>query len=338
MAFPKLPAKAAYITINNPTSRNALSLSVLQDLRRQLHSHMTSPRTGKLLTLPPFRHQFLDLHKQQFLNPHKLKSKPNSILATGPDKDGDGDTVTTKPYAWLADPDSWNRDCEGLPSVLVLRTEGPVFSAGHDLHGLRSNSPMQTNQALNLFAEVISLIRHSPAPVVCPVQGLAAGAGFQLAMAADLPIALADAEFQLPGALLGLPCTGPAAAVSRRLPPGLAYRLFATGERVTAGELGAGVLDVVPVPEHAESTDTAARALEDRVAAVVQRLAGGETAGQPQAFGKWAYWAQLGIRSGDGYEPAAKWAGKVMATNLQGEEAREGIAAWEEKRKPQWKT
>ncbi|ROV94764.1 hypothetical protein VMCG_08877 [Cytospora schulzeri] len=324
MAFPKLPAKAAYITLNNPTNRNALSISVLRDLRGQLHKSMTSPRTGKLLTLPPFKKHFVDLYDPP--------PKPKSILDTDTDTD-----KNTNPEAWLTDPETWHKDREGLPNALVLRTEGPVFSSGHDLHELHSNTPEQNKQSLALCAEVISLIRHSPAPVICPVQGLATAAGFQLALAADFPIALASTEFQLPGMLLGFPCTGPAVAVSRRLPPGLAYRLFATGERVTAGELGNGVLDVVPVPEHAESTDTAARAFEERVAAVVQRVAGGETAGRAQALGKWAYWTQLGLRGGDSYDPAGRWAGKVMATDLQSEEAREGIAAWVEKRKPQWK-
>lgn len=317
MAFPKLPAKAAYIHLNNPRKRNALSLSVLRDLRTQIHRHLTSPKTGNLLLLPPFRRETLDQLKIQ-------NGRHN-------------------PFKWLTDSAAWREEREGLPNVLVLRSEGPVFSAGHDLSELQQASPAEAKETFALCAEVMTLIRRSPAPVVCPVQGLATAAGFQLAMTTDSPIALGSTMFQLPGMRIGLPCTSPATAVSRRLPPALAYRLFATGEPISAHELGSGVLDVVPVPEHAESTDTAALAFEARVEAVVKRLAE-ETAGQPQAFGKWAYWAQLGVNNdgaedgGDGYEVAAKWAGNVMAMRAQSEDAKEGMRAFMDKRTPKWKT
>lgn len=319
MALPKLPARAAYIHLNNPKKRNALSLSVLQDLRSQLHRHLTSPRTGRLLLLPPF--------------------EPDTIKALK------SHTVDTRygPTQWLTDSATWRRDREGLPSVLVLRSEGPVFSAGHDLRELRQTPEADVWKTFALCAEVMSLIRRSPVPVVCPIHGLASAAGFQLAMSTDYPIALGSTRFQLPGMCIGLPCTSPATAVSRRLPAALAYRLFATGESISARELGAGVLDVVPVPEHAESTDTAAAAFEARVEEVVKRLAE-ETAGQPQAFGKWAYWTQLAVHNrgerqfADEYEAAAQWAGGVMAMHAQSEDAKEGMSAFAEKRTPKWKT
>ncbi|KAH8773642.1 enoyl-CoA hydratase/isomerase [Diaporthe sp. PMI_573] len=320
MAFPKLPARAAYIHLKNPKKRNALSLSVLEDLHAQLVRHLTSPRTGNLLLLPHFQPDTLATLKE-----HRGKR-------------------SNGPTRWLTDTAAWRHEREGLPNVLVLRSEGPVFSAGHDLQELRNASDDEAKRIFGLCAEVMALIQRSPAPIVCPVQGLATAAGFQLAMTTDFPIALGSTRFQLPGMQIGLPCTSPATAVSRRLPAALAYRLFATGESISASELGAGVLDVVPVPEHAESTDTAAHAFEARVEEVVRRLAE-ETAGQPQAFGKWAYWTQLGIERGyakrgvmDEYGGAARWAGGVMAMHAQSEDAQEGISAWMEKRTPEWKT
>ncbi|KAI3395807.1 hypothetical protein diail_820 [Diaporthe ilicicola] len=319
MALPKLPAKAAYIHLNNPSKRNALSLPVLRDLRAQLRRHLTSPKTGNLLLLPPFRPDTI----------HDIQ-RHKSAEGYGPSK-------------WLTDTTAWHKERDGMPSVLVLRSEGPVFSAGHDLGELRGAPADEVKGVFSLCAEVMSLIRRSPAPVVCPVQGLAAAAGFQLAMAADFPIALGSTRFQLPGMRIGLPCTSPATTIARRLPPALAYRLFATGESISAHELGSGVLDVVPVPEHAESTDTAAAAFEARVAAVVKTLAE-ETAGQPQAFGKWAYWTQLRVSGArardpkDAYEAATQWAGGVMAMHAQSEDADEGMRAFMEKRSPEWKT
>ncbi|KAF3763225.1 ClpP/crotonase [Cryphonectria parasitica EP155] len=321
MAFPRLPARAAYINLSNPHKRNALSLAVLRDLRRQLHFHLKCPVTGEPVLLPPFQPDLIDTLE---------------AAAEGGSKSDDL-------HAWLTHAPTWRRRRADQPRVLVLRSEGPVFSSGHDLAELSSLSRDEVHETFALCAEVMSLIRRSPAVVVAPVQGLATAAGFQLAMTADLPIALGDTKFQLPGMGIGLPCTSPAVAVSRRVSPGLAYRMFATAESVTAAELGAGVLDVVPVPEHAESTDTRAKAFEERVASVVGRLV--ETSGQAQALGKWAFWTQLGMRGGhgegggaDGYEDAVRWAGRAMALHARSEDAKEGITAWREKRRAEWKT
>lgn len=318
MTFPKLPAKAAYLYLHNPAKRNALSLAVLRDLRSQLHRHLTSPTTGRLLILPPFKKDLLP-----------------SLQSPSSEHDE---------YKWLTHTPTWHHERADLPTVLVLRSRGPVFCAGHDLAELSTLSHDEVEETFSLCAEVMSLIRRSPAPVVCPIQGLATAAGCQLALTADVPIALADTRFQLPGMGIGLPCTSPAVAVSRRVPPGMAYRMFATAEPVTAGELGPGVLDVVAVPAHAEAVDTAKRDFEARVDAVVRRLAT-ETPGQAQAVGKWAFWSQLAIQGqgpgedgGDGYSDAVKWAGKVMAMHAGSEDAKEGIDAWKQKRKPEWKT
>lgn len=310
MSFAKLPSKAAYLTINNPAKRNALSLAVLRDLRDQLHAHLTGA-DGELLTLPQFRPEILE------------------ELEAG-----------TQQHQWLLDASEWRRLRAGLPNVIVLRSEGPVFSSGHDLKELAQLPHDQVKETFALCAEVMRLIRHSPAPVVCPIQGLATAAGFQLAMTADYPITLANTPFRLPGATIGLPCTSPSTAIGRRLGTGLAYRLLATADTVLAGDVnGSGTIDIVPVSQWAESTDTSAIAFKKRVDEVVHKLAV-ETAGQPLALGKWAYWTQMGIRGagGDGYEEAADWAGRVMALHARADDAKEGIAAFFEKRKPEWKT
>ncbi|KAH0536047.1 hypothetical protein FGG08_007054 [Glutinoglossum americanum] len=320
MTLPKLPARATYLHLSNAAKRNALSLSVLRQLRSQLHAFNTSP-SGRLLILPPFKPEILsaiEAHDEE--------------------------------HIWLLDASVWRRERKDLPNVIVLRSEGPVFSSGHDLMEIKRLSHDEVKETFALCAEVMSLIRRSPALVVCPIQallvlalisralpGLATAAGFQLAMSTDYPIALADTPFRLPGASIGLPCTSPSTAVSRRLPPSLAYRLLATAETVTAAELQ-GAVDVVPVPEDAKATDTT-RAFGDRVEVVVRRLAD-ETAGQPQALGKWAFWTQAGMRDGGGYgyEAAAAWAGRVMALHTRSEDAKEGIDAFFGKRKAVWKT
>ncbi|KAH7263710.1 ClpP/crotonase-like domain-containing protein [Fusarium tricinctum] len=316
MHLPKLPPSAAYIRLFNPSKRNALSLPILQDLKTQLTKALTSPATGQLRLLPPFKdHILMDLEK----------------AARGKDTAGD----EWKKYGWLVNASEWKRERAGLPDVLVLRSEGPVFSSGHDLKELAQLSHDDVKLLFSLCAEVMSLIRRSPALVVCPIQGLATAAGFQLAMTTDYPIALPDTKFSLPGAKIGLPCTSPSTAVSRRLPPGATYRLLTTAEPIAASEYP-GAVDVVKLSQNDKPEDI----FEDRVAAVISQLA--SMSPQQQAVGKWAYWTQLGIgalnseEGGDGYETAARWAGRVMALHARSEDAKEGIAAFLEKRKPDW--
>ena len=299
--LPKLPSKAAYIYVNNISRRNALSLDVLRDLSSQLKRHLRSPASGRLLTLPPFRSESL--------------SKISNAKITN--------------YRWLTDPAVWAQQRDGLPKVLVLRSDGPVFSSGHDLKEVRTMSQESRKLLFDTCAEVMSLIRQSPAVVLCAVQGLATAAGCQLAMTCDLTVARPSTPFQLPGMSIGLPCTSPSTAVSRRIPAGLAYKMFATAEAVRADQLG-GAIDIAG----GESED----GFEKRVADLVSRLV--NIPGQPQAFGKWAYWTQRSLSgpSGDGFQDAAQWASTAMCMHASSEEASEGISSFLDKRKPEWQT
>ncbi|KAI5456030.1 ClpP/crotonase-like domain-containing protein [Mariannaea sp. PMI_226] len=327
MRLPALPPSAAYIRLANPQRRNALSLAVLQDLKSQLVKALTSQSSGQLRILPPFRPSILS----ELESAATLKSESEHW----------------EKYGWLVDSSEWRKERAGLPDVLVLRSEGPVFSSGHDLKELSQLSHNDVKLLFKLCAEVMSLIRRSPALVVCPIQGLATAAGFQLAMTTDFPIALANTQFSLPGAKLGLPCTSPSTAVSRRLLPGQAYRLLASTQPVDAASIP-GAVDVVHIPDGEPSIEKTTAAFESRVESVIKGLA--QMAPQPQAAGKWAYWTQLGIRGplegassigldsfeGDGYEDAASWAGRAMALHAKSADAKEGISAFLGKRGPSW--
>ncbi|KAK5047801.1 hypothetical protein LTR84_006466 [Exophiala bonariae] len=309
--WPALPSRAGYLALKNGRRRNALSLAVLRDLRDQLHRHNTSPVDGKVRILPPFKPEILtDL--EQAIKEGKSEAKDS--------------------YGWLLDSKAWQEHRQGLPSVIVLRSEGPVFSSGHDLGELRTLSHDKVKETFALCAEVMSLIRRSPAPVVGVIQGLATAAGAQLALTTDLPIASASTQFRLPGATMGLPCTSPSTAVSRKLGSAFTYRMLALAESHRADQLPTGAVEVVQNEEE----------LEKRVAMIVSQLAD-RTAAQPQALGKWAYWTQLGFNGatgagGNGYEDAVAWTGRVMALHARSEDAREGMNAFFEKRAPEWKT
>ena len=299
-SWPTLPSRAAYLVLNNAKRRNALSTETLKDLRRQLIEHNTSKQSGRLRLLPPFRSDLLrDLEKS-------LRS-PNS--AAGQD------------YGWLVNRSQWDEERKELPYVLVLRAEGPVFSSGHDLGEIRELSPQGVQELFDLCAEVMTLMRRSPIPVVGAIQGLATAAGCQLALNADIPVARASTQFRLPGTATGFPCSSPVTSASRRLGDAFGYRMLSLAETCGADQLPAGAVDVVSDDED----------FEKRLAEIVSTFAE-QTPPRPQALAKWAYWTQAGIKSGelggDGMPEAASWSGRVMALHLQTEEGKESVEAF----------
>ena len=314
MKLPKLPPRASYLTIDNPRRRNALSLSVLRDLRDQLHRFNTSPIDNKLRLLPPF--------------------KP-SLLSQLEAAQSRSDETAFEQYGWLVDAQTFNMHRGSLPKVVVLRPSIPgstVFSSGHDLTELASLSSDEVKETFAVCTEVMSLMRRSPAPVISVIEGLATAAGAQLALTADLAFASESATFRLPGASIGLPCSSPSTALSRKLGNAFTYRMLALAEPIKARDLPGGVVEVVEDGE-------AVNLLEKRVGEVVERLAEG-SAGMPTALGKWAFWTQGGIRGdgGDGYEDAVSWAGSIMALHARSEDAREGMDAFLGKRRAVWTT
>ncbi|KAI8634347.1 enoyl-CoA hydratase [Xylariaceae sp. FL1651] len=312
MRLPKLPAKAAYLLLDNASKRNALSVEVLKSLRQQLIQYNTPRGETKPLLLPP-------------PNPILLKEIPKSCNKKATGKSDD--------YRWLVDADEWQRRRGGLPKVLVLRSEGPVFSAGHDLKEIDQMDAAGVEETFALCVDLMSLLCRSPIPVVGVIQGLATAAGAQLALTTDLPVACASAQFQLPGMSIGLPCTSPSTALSRKLGNAFTYRMFALAEPVRADQLPAGAVETV--------LDEAA--LEARVAEIIEKLVSRYSA-QAQAMGKWAYWTQASLdrpsRSSpyDSYPTAAKWAAGAMAIHASTRDAKEGRKAFIAKRAPVWVT
>lgn len=304
-SWPALPSRAAYLVLNNARRRNALSTETLRDLKRQLIEHNTSKRSGALRLLPPFRPDYLG-------NLEAALQSPSSAAG--------------QEHGWLVNRSQWEEERTGLPNVLVLRAEGPVFSSGHDLGEIRDLSPQGVQDLFDLCAEVMTLIRRSPVPVVGAIQGLATAAGCQLALNTDVPVARASTQFRLPGTATGFPCSSPVTGASRRLGDAFGYRLVSLAETHRADQLPGGAVDVVPDDQD----------FEKRLAEIVTRYAE-QTPARPQALAKWAYWTQAGMKSGDlggdGMPEAASWSGRVMALHLQTEEGKDSVESFFNRKK-----
>ena len=134
--------------------------------------------------------------------------------------------------------------------VVVLRSEGPVFSSGHDLSEMIDGDREAYAGIFEDCTVVMESIRLLPKPVIAQVQGLATAAGCQLVATCDLAIASETAGFATPGVHIGLFCTTPGVAVSRAVMPKKAMEMLLTGDPISAQEaLEFGLVNRVVPPE-----------------------------------------------------------------------------------------
>jgi methylglutaconyl-CoA hydratase len=211
--------------------------------------------------------------------------------------------------------------------VIVLAGAGKHFSAGADLQWMQraSHASVEWNlEDARRFAAMLARIAGCPKPTVARIQGAALGGGVGLACACDVAIAAHSATFAVSEARFGiLPAViGPylVNAVGRRQ----ALRLALTTARISAAEaLGLGLLQQA-VPDH--ELDRAIDAVAGEL------LAGGPNAQQhiKQLYAQ----LEIGPVSAEVRELTAQTISRVRGT----EEAREGFAAFLDKRPPRWVT
>ncbi len=205
--------------------------------------------------------------------------------------------------------------------VVVLRSEGPVFSSGHDLRELVGSDEESYTHIFAECTEVMEAIRLLPQPVIAQVQGLATAAGCQLVATCDLAVASEDAGFCTPGVQIGLFCSTPAVALSRAVNPKQAMEMLLTGIPILAKTaMDWGLVNRV-VPE---------AQLEDSVMQLARHIA--KASAYTLAIGKQAFYRQLQVDRPAAYDMAQR----TMVENLLAYDAQEGITAFLEKREPEW--
>ncbi|MBE03085.1 enoyl-CoA hydratase [uncultured Marinobacter sp.] len=208
--------------------------------------------------------------------------------------------------------------------VVVLAGEGRVFCAGHDLKEIREQFDRHAFQVA-LFercSAVMQQIVHLPKPVIARVAGVATAAGCQLVASCDLAVAADTARFATPGVNIGLFCSTPMVALSRNVSRKHAMEMLLTGEMISASRAEEiGLVNRV-VDE---------QVLDDTVYRLARTIA--DKSSHTLRIGKEAFYRQLDMPLAEAYDYTAK----VMADNLQADDAQEGICAFLDKRTPEWK-
>ena len=211
--------------------------------------------------------------------------------------------------------------------VVVLAGAGRAFCAGHDLREMQAarQSPDAGAAAFaGLFARCAAVMQAIPAlpqPVIAEVHGIATAAGCQLAASCDMVIAAADARFGVNGVNIGLFCSTPMVALTRAVPRKAAFEMLVTGTFIDAQRAATlGLVNRVVPPE----------ALTAETMALAATIAAKLTAAL--RIGKRAFHDQIDMPLTEAYAHT----GAVMTENMLWRDTDEGIAAFLEKRSPDW--
>ncbi len=205
--------------------------------------------------------------------------------------------------------------------VAVITGNGRAFTAGMDVHVLRDLDVIGAKALITSLQRAIGSVHHAPFPVIAAVNGPALGAGFELALACDLRVAVAGALLGLPEVRVGVPSVIEAALLAPLVGPGRAAEMLLTGEAITAEQAASWGLVNHVVP--AERLRALVETLADKI------LAGGPAAIrlQKELIVRWretdlATAVQLGINT--------------FAAAYASGEPHEGAAAFLEKRSPKF--
>lgn len=211
--------------------------------------------------------------------------------------------------------------------AIILSGAGKAFCAGHDLKQMtagRQNEDGGKAYFKDLFdrcAHMMQSIRTLPQPVIAQVHGIATAAGCQLVASCDLAVAAQGTRFGVNGVNIGLFCSTPMVALSRNIPRKQAFEMLTTGSFIEAERAEQlGLINRVVAPDELGS---AAQELAETIAAKL---------GAAVKIGKSAFYDQLEMELAQAYE----FTGDVMVENMMYRDTEEGIAAFLDKRPPEW--
>jgi enoyl-CoA hydratase len=206
--------------------------------------------------------------------------------------------------------------------ALILTGEGKAFIAGADIKEMRTMTPADAKVFSMLGNSVMNQVNAFPVPVIAAVNGYALGGGLEMALSADFIYASGKAKFGLPELTLGLiPGFGGSKRLSERVGAAAAKELLFTGRMIDAEEaLRIGLANKVVEPE---------ALMEEAVAVATEMMKVSPHAAEEvkMLINK--------CRDVD-LDAALKIENNQFGLIFSHRQAQEGMAAFVEKRKPDW--
>ncbi len=207
--------------------------------------------------------------------------------------------------------------------VIILEGAGKGFSAGHNLKEVKDLKKKERYKKLfNLCSKLMLQIVEGKKPVIAKVHGAAYAAGCQLVASCDLAYSTNDALFATPGVNIGLFCSTPMVAVSRKINRKPMMKMLLTGDPIKANyakEIGL-INDYFSKSKLNSETMKIAKKIASKSNLTIK-------------IGKQAFYKQLEMPLRKAYS----YTSQMMTYNMMAMDAKEGISAFLEKRKPKWK-
>ena len=214
-------------------------------------------------------------------------------------------------------------DKDNKTKVIILEGSGKGFSAGHNLKEVKNLKVRNKYQKLfNLCSKLMLQIVEGRKPVIAKVHGAAYAAGCQLVASCDLAYSSNDALFATPGVNIGLFCSTPMVAVSRKINRKPMMKMLLTGEPIKANY----AKEIGLINDYFSKSK-----LNMEVIKVAKKIA--SKSNLTIKIGKQAFYKQLEMP----LKKAYAYNSNMMTVNMMAMDAKEGILAFLEKRKPKWK-
>ena len=220
-----------------------------------------------------------------------------------------------------------NADNNDEVKVIILSSSGKVFSAGHNLKEIKSHRE-DKDQGLHFFTTLINScsdlmlkIINNSKPVIAEVKGIATAAGCQLVASCDLAYASEGSKFATPGVNIGLFCSTPMVALSRVVNNKHSMEMLLTGDFINADKAKS-----IGLINNYFSEDKLVNETKGMAIKIANKSS------QTLKIGKKAFYNQAEMKISDAY----KYASEIMIKNMMNQVSEEGIAAFLEKREPNW--
>lgn len=216
----------------------------------------------------------------------------------------------------------WQLDSDKQVRVIIIKGEGKAFCAGIDVSELSDKTADEYKSWIELMQNPLITISRISKPVIAQVHGIAVANGAGLVAASDIAIVADNAKLGLTAINVGLNCVGPVIPVTRSIGRKRALEMLLYGELIKAQDaLNMGLVTRLAPKDELEKETRKRAAILAQKSPIAVRIA------------KKAFYTASELD----YYKAFEYMNEAFARLCTTEDAKEGVAAFLEKRNPVWK-